>query len=127
MISSRLTLIGLVACALVLSSPQDIKARPGSATVANCPIFPPDNPWNRDVSNDPVDPNSDNYIATMNSGNNTYLRAGFGLWPEYGLPYEIVPGTQPKVPITFTDGGLQCDRGAYPIPSDAPVQGAGKG
>src|SRR5437867_2800090 len=44
---------------------------PGSASgkppqLAGCQIFPADNPWNRDISSDPVDPNSNNYIAHMN-------------------------------------------------------------
>ncbi len=125
MLRWRLIVLLVITAGIAWSSPHVLQARPGVATVGNCPIFPPDNPWNRDISNDPVDPNSDMYIATLNSGNNTILRAGFGLWRQYGLPYVIVPGTQPKVPITFTDWGAQSDPGPYPIPPDAPVEGAG--
>ncbi len=46
-----------------------------SPTVEGCPVFPPDNPWNRDISQDPVDQNSARYIAYINGGGDTYLRA----------------------------------------------------
>ena len=57
-----------------------------------------------------------------------------GLHPDFGtvwegarigIPYIVVPGTQPKVPIHFTDYGDESDPGPYPVPPDAPVEGAG--
>lgn len=39
-----------------------------------------------------------------------------------GIPFVTVPGTQPKVPITF-DVDDESDPGPYPIPTDAPVEG----
>src|SRR5438093_1086286 len=97
-----------------------------AATVGNCPLFPADNPWNRDISNDPVDPNSNTYIATLNNGATKNLNFGFGLGGQYGIPYTIVSGTQAKVPIQFTLYGNQSDPGPYPIPSNAPVEGLGQ-
>jgi hypothetical protein len=89
--------------------------------VAGCPVFPPNNPWNRDISNDPVDPNSANYIAHMN-GNTRFLHPDFGSNPAYGIPFIAVPGTQPRVPVTF-DYSDESDPGPYPIPPDAPIEG----
>jgi hypothetical protein len=89
-------------------------------TLGGCAMFPADNPWNRDVSNDPVDPNSANYIASIGAAVN--LHADFGSDPTYGIPYVVVPGTQPFVPITFTAYGSESDPGPYPIPSNAPVE-----
>lgn len=97
-----------------------------SPRISGCPIFPSDNPWNRDVSNDPVDPNSDQYIASINQGAQ-FLHADFGSDPTYGIPYAVVPGSQPFVPITFTAYGDESDPGPYPIPPDAPVEGGGNG
>jgi hypothetical protein len=94
----------------------------GSPTIEGCPVFPPDNPWNRDISNDPVDPDSVRYIAYINSGGDTYLHADFGSNLEYGIPYNVVPGTQPKVPIDFVEYGNESDPGPYPIPKDAQVE-----
>ena len=87
-------------------------------------LFPPDNPWNEDISNSPVDPNSDNLIASM--GLNTNLHPDFGtVWngAPNGIPYIVVSGSQPKVPLNWTAYGDESDPGPYPIPPDAPIEG----
>jgi len=99
---------------------------PSGPSLGGCMMFPADNPWNRDVSGDPVDANSDNYIASINAGA-TYLHADFGSPPEYGIPYVLVPGTQPAVPITFVEYGDESDPGPYPVPPDAPVEAGSDG
>lgn len=90
--------------------------------------FPADNPWNRDISNEPVDPNSANLIASM--GLNTSLHPDFGtVWngAPNGIPYVVVSGAQTKVPITFTAYGDESDPGPYPVPANAPVEGGPNG
>jgi hypothetical protein len=89
-------------------------------TIAGCTVFPADNDWNRDVSHDPVDPNSANYIAHMNGGTK-FLHADFGSNPDYGIPYNVVAGTQAPVPVSF-DYDDESDPGPYPIPPDAKVE-----
>lgn len=89
--------------------------------LGDCKVFPPDNPWNRDVSKDALDPNSDKYINSI--GRSTNLHPDFGADPTYGIPYVIVSGNQPKVPIEFTDYGDESDPGPYPVPPDAPIEG----
>ena len=87
-------------------------------------LFPPDNPWNQDISTEPVDPNSDNLIASI--GINTTLHPDFGTvynGAPNGIPYVVVAGTQPAVPINFTAYGNQSDPGPYPVPPDAPIEG----
>jgi hypothetical protein len=88
-----------------------------------CPVFPADNPWNRDVSADPVDPRSDAYIASM-SGGTRFLHPDFGSNPDYGIPWSSVPGTQPRVPMAF-DYADESDPGPYPFPPDAPIEAGG--
>src|SRR6266849_2093548 len=39
-----------------------------SPNIAGCDIFPPDNPWNRDVSGDPLRSDSAMFIANMAPG-----------------------------------------------------------
>jgi hypothetical protein len=95
--------------------------QPGVPQIAGCQIFPADNPWNRDISGVPVDSNSVNYIAHMN-GNSRYLHPDFGSNPTYGIPFVVVSGTQPKVPVTFYYPD-ESDPGPYPIPPSAPVEG----
>jgi hypothetical protein len=101
---------------------------PGSnSTLNGRRIFPADNPWNKDISADPVDPNSANLIASM--GLDTGLHPDFGtVWngAANGIPYVAVPGTQPKVPVSFQYSG-ESDPGPYPIPPDAPIEGGPNG
>src|SRR5689334_16239709 len=40
---------------------------PAPPMVGDCPVFPADNAWNMDVSDLPVDPNSDDYIAAISA------------------------------------------------------------
>lgn len=94
-------------------------ARP---TVGGCEVFPADNPWNRDISRDPVDPLSDRYIANIQSHGDPNLHPDFGANPDYGIPYVVVPAAQPRVPIRFTEYGDESDPGPYPIPPDAPIE-----
>jgi hypothetical protein len=96
----------------------------GGASVGGCPLFPADNPWRRDVSKDAVDPRSGDYIDSMMEGGN-HLHPDFGSNPDYGIPYVVVPKSQKKVPITFTDYGDESDPGPYPVPLDAPVESGG--
>ncbi len=90
-------------------------------------IFPADNAWNRDVSSDDVDPDSDKYIAAM--APSTGLHADFSniVDGNYGIPYVVVPGDQARVPITFTDYPTESDPGPYPMPLDVPIEGMGQG
>lgn len=93
----------------------------GGSTIAGCPLFPPDNAWNRDVSGDPVDPNSARYLARMNAAT-ARLHPDFGSDRSYGIPWVAVPGTQARVPVTF-QYAKESDPGPYPIPADAPIEG----
>jgi hypothetical protein len=86
-------------------------------------VFPPDNPWNRDVSADPVDPNSDNLIAAC--GATRSLHPDFGTTYDgapWGIPFVTVRGTAARVPVSF-DYADESDPGPYPIPPDAPIEG----
>ena len=96
---------------------------PGASLRGNVP-FPPDNPWNQDISNEPVDPNSNNLIASI--GANVTLHPDFGtVWngAPNGIPYIVVAGTQPRVPINFTLYEDESDPGPYPVPANAPIEG----
>jgi hypothetical protein len=100
----------------------------GGASVGGCRIFPPDNPWNQDISSLPVDANSATYIASINAtGGNGFLHADFGGGGAYGIPYVVVPASQPLLPVNFTAYGDESDPGPYPVPQDAPIEGGGAG
>jgi hypothetical protein len=101
-------------------------AAPGGTDTPELPdqrVFPPDNPWNRDISADPVDPNSDNLIAAC--GASRELHPDFGTTYEgvpWGIPFVTVRGDQPRVPVEFAYDD-ESDPGPYPIPPDAPIEG----
>jgi hypothetical protein len=98
-------------------------AAPPGPRLGGCPVFPASNAWNRDVSRAPVDPRSDAYVRAIDSHGNHFLHADFGGGGAYGIPYRVVPRTQPRVPIRFTAYGDESDPGPYPIPLNAPVEG----
>jgi uncharacterized protein (TIGR03437 family) len=87
-------------------------------------MFPADNVWNTPVDTLPVDPNSDRYIATVGSTTFLFPNFGSGLYDgsTIGIPYVLVPGTQPRVPVSFLYTG-QSDPGPYPVPPNAPIEG----
>lgn len=87
--------------------------------------FPADNPWNRDVSNDPVDPNSDRIIASIGLDRGLHPDFGRGTYAGsiLGIPYFIVSGGRPKVKIKYKAYGDQSDKGPFPIPPKALIEG----
>jgi hypothetical protein len=97
-----------------------------NGSLGGCTVFPADNPWNEDVSARPVDPSSAAYLAGIAGlGGNQELHADFGGRGLYGIPYVTVSGTQPRVPVDFTDYGDESDPGPYPIPLAAPIEDGG--
>ncbi len=125
------------------SSPKTSSDKSGSgndscsATLAdaeNMVIFPADNAWNQDISGQSVDPYSSQIIAGFSTSS---LKADFGsgLWDNapIGIPFVVVCGSQPKLPVTFRansyDGnyGDESDPGPYAIPLNAPIEGNGSG
>ena len=95
------------------------------------PLFPPTNWWNTDISSAPVDPNSAAYIAFI--GASRRLHPDFGGdsgdadHPIYGIPYVVVAGSQPLVPVTFeyddeSDAGAPGRPAGYPIPEEAKTE-----
>jgi hypothetical protein len=92
--------------------------------VGGCYMFPQDNPWNTDISQYPVHPNSQNFInSIIAAGGTGKLHPDFGSNPDYGIPYIVVPTTEPMVPIVFGAYEDESDPGPYPIPLNAPVEG----
>ena len=96
----------------------------GGGTIGTRVVFPADNPWNTDISTQPVDPNSAS-LMTNCGGTGKRVHADFGTvynGAPNGIPYVLVGGSQPKVPITF-DYADESDPGPYPIPPNAPIEG----
>lgn len=78
--------------------------------------FPDDNPWNQDVSQAPVDPNSDQLIARV--GADRPLRANFGGFDDgnpMGIAYYVVGAEHPRTEVRFKLPD-ESDAGPYPVP-----------
>jgi hypothetical protein len=89
--------------------------------LGRCRIFPADNVWNRDISQEPVDPQSDRYMRAMNA-DKEHLHPDFGSNPAYGIPWFTVARRAPRAKMQFKYDE-ESDPGPYPFPADAPVEG----
>jgi hypothetical protein len=115
---------------ILVSQPMFAAAVQGGAMPVPLPLFPPNNWWNIDVSNAPLDPGSANFIQ--------FIGATRGLHPDfggdagggdvYGFPFIVVDGSQAKKTVTFMEFGDQSDgvdHGTdqsfpfYPVPDEA--------
>ena len=94
-----------------------------NASLGGKRLLPDDNPWNQDISQEPVDPNSDKLIASI--GKDRPLHPDFGTTYQgapNGIPYVVVDGKQKKVAVSFRYAD-ESDPGPYPVPPGAPIEG----
>jgi len=87
--------------------------------------FPASNPWNTNIANAPVDPNSANLIDYIGANVTLHPDFGAGLYAgqTMGIPYQVEAGTQAKVPVKLTAYPSESDPGPMPIPSGALIEG----
>jgi hypothetical protein len=97
---------------------------PPGPHIGGCPVFPATNAWNQEIASTPLNPLSAQIISHLGASN---LHPDFGENPLYGIPFVVVPATQPMVPITYGLYGDESDPGPFPIPLDAPIEGGGGG
>jgi len=101
-----------------------------SKTPVNAKVFPTDNIWNTPIDKLPVSPKSDVFIETIGKDKTLHPDFGSGLYEgaPIGIPFIAVNGKQKKVNVSFTYHD-ESDKGPYPIPPNAPIEGGkdGKG
>jgi hypothetical protein len=93
-------------------------------TLAGCPVLPADNPWNQRVDRLPVAGSSAQTIARI--GLSDLVHPDFGTvynGAPNGIPYAVVSGSTPRVPVRFTSSASESDRGPYPLPRHVPIEG----
>jgi hypothetical protein len=113
--TATLTVSGRTAAQATATSTVIVSPGPTS----QCAIFPADNIWNRDISQLPVDAHSSQYIASI--GGQGFLHPDFGSNPSYGIPYNVVQGTQSGVSVSF-EYADESDAGPYPIPANPQIE-----
>ena len=85
------------------------------AIISALQIFPPDNPWNTDISGWPVATNSDKIISSI--GNEKPLRYNAD------MAFVIVGPDQKKIDVKLGEGQAESDPGPYPVPDNMPIEG----
>jgi hypothetical protein len=122
-----LALTASVACGRPQVTPPQPQPRPEPPALAGCPVLPADHIWNTPISDLPLDPRSDAYVASIGGDEELHADFGAGLWEgePIGIPFVVAPERQPAVPIRFDPEGYagESDPGPFPIPPDAPIEG----
>jgi Ser-Thr-rich glycosyl-phosphatidyl-inositol-anchored membrane family protein len=120
----------VLAAALSLAAVALVPVSAGATPVPQapaCPMFPANSFWHADVSKLPLHPKSSTWVGSM--GGTSSLHPDFGtVWDgaPNGIPYNVVPGTQARVGVTFTYAG-ESDPGPYPIPPKPAIEGGANG
>ncbi len=95
----------IATAAVALEQPSDAAPVPGAALpeASGCPVFPADSFWHADVSALPVHAQSSAWVSSVGATAKLKADYGSGTWDggPIGIPYTVVPGTQPRVPVSF--------------------------
>jgi hypothetical protein len=120
--SKSLRLVGILLGAVVLIQ-VGVAGHP-LPEAPRCRVFPKNNHWNRRVDNLPVHRNSNAIIRSIGRTEGLHPDFGSGRYrgARIGIPYTSVPRRQRKVRVRFRYAD-ESDRGPYPIPRAAPIEG----
>jgi hypothetical protein len=113
--ASMLPAVSVVAA---IASGHPVKGAP------ECPVFPKSNPWNQRVDKLPLLPNSAAIVRGIGADGSVHADFGSGLYDgaPIGIPVTTVSRKQKKVRVSF-DYADESDKGPYPVPANAPVEG----
>jgi hypothetical protein len=93
-----------------------------------CPVLPSSNRFNERVDKLPAASNSATLVSSIGLGSSAHADFGSGTYDggPIGIPFTVVRRTQHRVPVSFQYAD-ESDRGPYPIPPDAPIEGGPNG
>jgi hypothetical protein len=120
----RRSIVILAAFALVVAAAAALGAGSKRPRVGGCTVFPANNPWNQRVDKLPVAGNSDAIVRSIGVDQGMHADFGSGLYDggPIGIPYTTVGKRQKRVKVKF-DYADESDKGPYPIPRGAPIEG----
>jgi hypothetical protein len=98
-----------------IDAPISFDTPEADAILAALEVFPPDNPWNADISDWPLHPKSKEIIASI--GAEKPLRYN----PD--MSFVLLPPSQKTVPVKLVSYASESDPGPYPIPDNIPIEG----
>lgn len=107
---------------------EESGASPGDVRAGDCGLLPESSYWYATVTSLPVHRRSARILASIDPDARVKADFGSGRYQgaPIGIPYDIVPGDQPRVAITF-DYAEESDGRRYPIPPDASIEGGPNG
>lgn len=110
--------VAVVAYAALPAGSSPVRGAP------RCNLFPRDNHWNIAVDRARVHPRSDAIVRSIGLNEGLHPDFGSGRYEggPIGIPYTTVSKRQKRVRVAFEYRG-ESDRGGYPIPRDAPIEG----
>ena len=97
-----------------LDKPVSFDSAEADRVLATLQVFPPDNPWNEDVSQRPLASNSQAIIASIGAEK----PLDFNL----DMNFVLVPPNQPRVPVKITLYPGESDPGPFPVPDIMPIE-----
>ncbi len=100
---------GEIAAPFLFDTPE------ADAILRSLEVFPPDNPWNQDISAWPLHPNSRNIIASIGADKPFRHNSDMG--------FVLVPPGQKKVPVKIVGYPDESDKGPFPVPENLPIEG----
>jgi hypothetical protein len=114
----------LTAVAIAVAAAAAVGAGSKRPRVGGCTVFPANNPWNQRVDKLPVARDSDAIVRSIGVDEGMHADFGSGLYDggPIGIPYTTVGKDQKRVPVKF-DYASESDKGRYPIPPRAPIEG----
>jgi hypothetical protein len=98
-----------------LTRPVMFNTSEADRILAALQVFPPDNPWNEDISKRPVHPNSKRLVGSIGSEKHLAYNLDMG--------FILVPPNQKRVTVKITDYPHESDPGPFPVPDNAPIEG----
>ncbi|MFS8071099.1 MAG: hypothetical protein ACMG6S_32420, partial [Byssovorax sp.] len=101
--------LGTLEHAVLFNTPE------ADTILARLKVFPSDNPWNQEILNRPVRPDSSALIASI--GANVALA-----W-NLDMNFVLVPSSQRPVAVAVNGYAHESDPGPFPIPGNAPIEG----
>ncbi len=84
------------------------------STVGGCTVFTGADDWNKDISGEAVNATWTQHIRNIVGSKN--IHPDYGGQGQYGIPINVVPKGQAKLPISFDQSPNQSDPGPYPFP-----------
>ncbi|HYF48583.1 MAG TPA: hypothetical protein VEJ63_04220, partial [Planctomycetota bacterium] len=97
------------------STPIMFNTPEADAICSTLQVFPKSNAWNEDISKRPVHPDSEKIIKNVGADTNIHV--------DFGMNFILVPPNQPKIDVKITSYPRESDKGPWPMPDNAPIQG----